>query len=70
MEQKISMKTLKQVNDKFTCHCGGKVTSVEMYDHDGGYPVEGKDKLQWVYCHCLKCGIDTKLAVVVNQVVK
>ena len=66
---KIPMKSLKILNDKFRCRtCGSENTCVNMYPHDGGYPVEGHELKQWIYLHCNECLLDTKLAVALQQV--
>lgn len=47
------------------CTCGHpipkSVHAISMYPHEGGWPVEGMDKKQWLYIHCQKCGYEWAL---------
>ena len=48
-----------------TCVCGfvfnpHRIT-IEHYDHDDGYEVEGYDKRQWLYITCPRCNYQMAL---------
>lgn len=36
-------------------------SKLRMYDHPEGFDVAGKEKKQWLYLHCTKCGRDYSL---------
>lgn len=41
--------------------------SIRSYDHADGIEVLGFQKKQWVYFHCSKCGLDSALWKVLQQ---
>jgi len=42
--------------------------NIESYDHEGGIPVKGFDKPQWVYFRCERCDYCSALWKVLNEI--
>ncbi|MEK6879908.1 MAG: hypothetical protein AABY22_09890 [Nanoarchaeota archaeon] len=67
---------LENIRRNHNCECyktGGelcKLNKAEMYEHDGGDFVEGKDKKQWIYFTCKKCGYEWVLWKVLQRINK
>lgn len=51
------------------CDCGKQfeVNELKCYPHPDGIYVEGKTGKQWVFCKCKKCGTETALWKIFNQ---
>ena len=51
-------------------HCGNIIrgASIGNYDHDGGIPVRGYSKAQWVYFTCDGCGHQWSLTKLLNKI--
>ena len=51
-----------------TCGCVWRRTDIRTYDHDGGYPVAGYERKQWIYFHCGACKCDQKLRNILHRI--
>jgi hypothetical protein len=58
----IVLPTLEQYRAQVMCDChwckGSLSQTVDIYEHDSGWYVNGLDKKQWLSVKCLKCGYD------------